>query len=63
MALIALTQFAGVEVIAFVMAAVGTNETIRPAQIEQGFKALSYDSLCWYASIRIENNTVSATSG
>ena len=37
MAPIALAQFAGVEVIAFVMAAVGTDEAIRPAQIEQGF--------------------------
>ena len=39
---IAMTQFAGVEGTAFVMAAVGTDEAIWPAQIETGLQSICF---------------------
>ena len=51
---IAMTQFSGVEVTAFVMAAVGTDETIRSAQIEQGFEAFFFVAITFKKSIEAE---------
>ena len=51
---IALTQFAGVEVTAFVMAAVGTDEVIRPAQIEQGLEAFVFVAITFQEGIEAE---------
>ena len=54
MAPIALTQFAGIEVTAFVMAAVGTDEAIRPAEIEQGFEAFVFVAITFQEGIEAE---------
>ena len=54
MAPIALAQFAGVEVTAFVMAAVGTDEAIRPAQSEQGFEAFVFVAITFQESTEAE---------
>ncbi len=55
MAPIALAQFAGVEVTAFVMAAVGTDEAIRPVQIEQGFEAFVFVAITFQEGIEAED--------
>ena len=51
---IALARFAGVEVTAFVMVAVGTDEAIWPAQIEQGFEAFVFVAITFQEGIQAE---------
>ena len=51
---IALAQFAGVEMTAFVMAAVGTDEAIRPTQFEQGIEAFLFFAIMFQEGIEAE---------
>lgn len=54
MAAVTLAQFAGVEVTAFVMAAVQTDEAVPPAQSEQRFEAFLLVAVLFQESVEAE---------